>query len=416
MGREWYRVYSNVEYQHFEKRLFIILSGSALVNATQVTVMVSLPFLLLGMGIPLAMMGVIEAVGLLTNYVARVPAKIFAEWNGSEAGIASGIIAMGVSMSFLYLTKDLSLIIGAIFLINVSYTLFHYGMKPKLTRFQGHPGDKHPTTYNIFNAAGPFAALVLVALYPGAEIRPVYAGMSILLLFAGVLSMFLLIFNKPQRNTLPLSMRFMELIKRPLIMLDEINRLREKDFLLVLTVIQIVTALSVGSVLVFLPAMAIEDGLTRENIFLMFAFVGLASFLLTYAGRFFRSEMIGRMFFLARPIFLLLSLMILSLGYGQMLFLIGYSITAVWYLLDPGSTHYIESRFQDGDPEKMIYISSFFSRPVLVIAPLMGTLLWIVSPRLVFAIAIFPALIAILLAHLIVNRPEVFRNLRLHRD
>ncbi len=417
MARKWYWVYSNVNYEHFEKKLFIILSGSALINATLVVVMVSLPFLLLAMGIPLAMMGVIEAVGLLTNFAARIPAKIYAERNGSEAGIASGIIAMGVSMSFLYLTKNLSLIIAAIFLINVSYTLFHYGMKPKLTtRFQGHPEDRYPSTYQMFNAAGPFAALVLAGLYPGADIRPIYGGISIILLFAGVMSLFLLIFNKPPKNSLPLSVRFTELVKRPLIALDEFGRIREKDFLMVLTIIQIVTTLSIGSVLVFFPAMAIKDGLPRSEIFFLFGIVGLASFSLTFVGRLFRSEFFGRVFFLVRPVFLLLSLMIISMGYDQMLFLTGYAVTAVWYLLEPGSSYFAESRFRDGDPEKMIYLSSVFSRPVAVIAPLMGTMLWIVSPRLVFAIAIFPALIGLLLAHLIVNRPEIFENLRLGKN
>ncbi|AKA48072.1 hypothetical protein IX51_02005 [uncultured archaeon] len=405
-------MYSNVNYQRFEKRVFIILSGSALINATLVVVMVSLPFLLVTMGLSLAFMGVIEAVGLLTNYAARIPAKIYVERNGSEAGIASGLIAMGVSMSFLFLTKNLSLIIAAVFLINVSYTLFRYGIRPKLTRkLQGSEDDRIPSSYQLFNAIGPFAALVVAGLYTGSDVRPIYGGISLILLFAGVLSLFLLIFNKPPRNTKPLSSRFNELIRKPMMTLNEIGKIKEKEFLLALTVIQLVTTLSIGAVLVFFPAMAIKDGLGRTEIFFLFAIVGIASFLLSYVGRLFRSEFIGRMFFLTRPLFLLISLIIISLGYDQMLFLTGYAITAVWYMLEPGSRYFAMRQFEYGDPDKIEYLSAIFSRPVAVIAPLMGALLWLASPRLVFAVAIFPTLVALLLAHLIVNRPEIFQGI-----
>lgn len=411
-------MYSNISNQRFERKIFIVLSGSSLINATLVLVMVSLPFLLLGLGLSLAFMGVLETVALLTNYAARIPSKIFVERFGSEAGISSGLIAMGVSMSFLYLTKNLSLIMAAIFLVNISYTLFQYGMRPKLSRrLVGSHADRTPSSYHLFNAVGPFAALLLAGLYTGPDIRPIYAGTSLILLFAGVLSLFLLIFNKPPRNTKPLIVRFNELLKKPLMAMNEISKTKERDFLLALTIIQMVTALSVGTVLVFFPAMAIKDGLSRMEIFFLFAAIGIISFSLTYVGRRFRTEFFGKMLFPARPMFLLVSLIVLSMGYDQVFFLLGYSITAVWYLLQPGSDYFTWKKFEsEGDPEKLLYMSSIFAKPVAVIAPLMGAILWLESPRLVFGIAIFPAVVALLLSLIIVNRPEIFRGMRMNRS
>lgn len=407
-------MYSNLNYQEFDKKIFLVLSGSALINATIVMVMVSLPFLLQSMGISFAYMGVIEAIGLLTGYAAKIPAKIYVEMNGSDAGISAGLIAMGVSMTFLYMTRNFSLIIAAIFLINISFTLFYYGIRPMLTtRMEGSETDRIPTNYQIFNALGPFTALLLMAFYTGADVRPLYGGISIILLFAGVLSLFVLMFNKPQRALKGLGARFNELLKRPLIALNEIEKIREKEFLLALTIVQIVTTLSIGSVLVFLPAMAIKDGLGRTDIFFLFAGVGIVSFALKYIGRLFRGDFMERLFFLIRPLILLIMLIVLSMGYDQMLFYTGFSIIAVWYLMEPGSNRFAMQKFEDGDPERVVYISSLFARPVAVIAPLMGAILWLASPRLMFAIAIFPTLVALLLSHVIVNRPDFFRPNRL---
>lgn len=403
-------MYSNFNYQEFDKKTFLVLTGSALINATMVMVMVSLPFLLLAMNISFAFMGVIEAVGLLTGYAAKIPAKIYVERNGSDAGISAGLIAMGVSMTFLYLTKNLALIIAAIFLINVSFTLFYYGIRPLITgRYPGSDNRSVPSTYQIFNAFGPFAALLLMGFYTGPNVKPLYGGISIILLFAGVMSLFLLIFNKPQRSIKGLGARFSELLRKPLIALNEIGKIREKEFLLVLTVIQLVTSLSIGSVLVFFPAMAIKDGLGRSEIFFLFAMVGIASFSLKYAGKLLKGEFLERLFFLIRPLFLLITLIVLSMGYDQILFLAGFSVTAIWYLLESGSERFAMRKFEDGDPERIVYISSLFSRPVIVIAPILGAILWLASPRLMFAIAIFPALIGLLLSHLIVNRPDYFK-------
>ncbi len=409
-------MFHTVSYQEFDKKVFIILSGSAMINATLALVMISLPFLLLSMNLSFSLMGVVEAVGLLTNFAARVPAKMYAETNGSESGISAGLIAMGVSMSFLFLSRNISLIIAAVFLINVSYTLFYYGIRPKLSwRVRDSNADKVPSTYSLFNASGPFAALILAGLYRGADMRPLYGGISLILLLAGVLSLFFLIFNKPQKPPVPLSARFRELVKKPLLALNDLSMIGEKDFLVAYSILQIVTAMSIGSVLVFMPAMAIEDGLGRSEIFFLFASVGVASFGLKYAGRLLVNDLLGRVFFLLRPVVMLFTLIVLSLGYHQELFIAGFSVTALWSFLDPGSQRFAISRFEGADPERIAYLLSLFSRPVAVIAPLMGALLWLSSPRLLFAVALIPAVIALLLANIMVNRPETLKFFRQRR-
>lgn len=406
-------MFPNLSYQNYGRKTFVALSGSAIINATLTFVMVSLPFLLLTMNLTFAYMGILEAIGLLTNFAARVPAKVFAERYGSEAGISSGLSAMGISMGLLYLSINLSLIIASIFLINVSFTFFHSGIRPKLSvKPLSKTDEKKPSAYGVFNAGGPLIALVIAGFYGGADIRPLYGAISLILLFTGVFSLFVLNFHKPLKSNPPLTERLVELIRRPFLALNEMERISEKDFITALAVIQIVTVLSVGSVLVFMPAMAIRDGLTRSEVFFLFAVIGIASFLLKYLGKLYLTGSLGRLSFLIRPFFLLLSFLLLSLGYYPLLFQIGYSITAIWYFLEPGSDIFVKQRFEDGNPERLVYLSSLFSRPLAVIAPILGALLWLLSPRLLFAVAIFPVLVAFILANLMISKPEALRIFR----
>lgn len=396
-------MYSNLKERGIDRDFILVLAISGIRSGSIVVVMVSLPFLLLFLNIPLALLGLAEAIGIMANFIMRIPAKLYVERADPELATTMALLSMGVSAIILYLARTFALIATAIFLLNASSALCYYGLKPKIDKITiGTENEKSPSLYYLATAIGPLVGLLLAASYKGSLILPIYGDTSIILLFAGVLGLPMLFFSKATRYRGPRTSPA-ELLKKPFKAMESISRIHGKDFLIIASLIQLVITLSLGSILVFLPAMAIISGLSREEIYLIFAAVGISSFILTYVGRALLSESFNRWFFMFKPLLVIIPLLLLSSTVSPEIFIVGYAITAMWAFVEPGSHAYVMSRFNDEDGRKVPHVMAFFNGPIMIVAPIMGAILWSVSARLLFAIAILPALIALLITIVAIN-------------
>lgn len=398
----------NFNIKNVDKELLAMLAATGLRSGSISVMWISIPFLMLQENFPLALIGVLETIGILASFVLKIPSRFYVERNGREMGTVLGLISLGVSFIILYLSRGFALVGLSVFLVSSSAALLNASLRTKIDEKYPKKGTtSKPTPFSLVSIAGSFVGLILAGIYNGTGILPIYAILSIVLLMAGILSSPILFVKKivrPYRRTTRLSI---ELLRRPFEALAVLNRINKKEFLMAVSVTQLVIALSLGSVTVFFPALAIVDGLQRKEIFLLFAIVGIISFSITYVGKFFISNVLNRWFFTFKPFFLILPLILLSVTKSPEIFIVGYSLTVIWAFVEPGYSTYISNKFR---PEERVNVNGLmilFTSPIMIISPLLGSLLWEISPQLLFAFAILPASVALLITTLSIGSLRV---------
>lgn len=383
--------------KNIDKELFVMLPISGLRSGSISVMWISLPFLMLQINLPLALLGVLETVGILSGYILRIPAKFYVERNGRELATILGLIALGVSFSMLYLMSGFASLAASVFLISAFSALINVGLKSKMDEKFPKSGSIKPSPFSFASVIGSFFGLSLVAIYGGISVRPVYAVVSILLLLSGILSMPILLFNRSPKTYKKTTRITLNFLRKPLEALENINKISKREFLVTVSITQLVIALSIGSISVFFPALAIADGLQRNEIFLLFALVVISSFLISYIGRFLISGFLNKWFFASKPFFVIVPLLLLSITKSSVIFIVGYALTVMWAFVEPGYSAYISNRFRPEERSGVNSLIALFTGPIMIVSPLLGSLLWGISPRLLFAFAILPASVAMLM-------------------
>ena len=93
----------------------------------------------------------------------------------------------------------------------------------------------------------------------------------------------------------------------------------------------------------------------------------------------------------------MVAMVFFSIAISSYLFVVGFAFIAVITLTESGFNRYQWNRFSLTDADRVRAATAFFSVPMLIIAPLLGSLLWAGSPRLLFGFAIFPAILALMI-------------------
>lgn len=356
---------------------------------------VALPFLFYDLKISLYLLGIIMGISLLVGYIARIPSKFYVNVAGQDNAIVIGIMAMGISTSLVFLANSFSVVLYSFILIYIFNSLFRTALKEKTAvKFDGQDSQAKVSNTSLI---GSFAGFFLFAVFTAKEAPYIYGILSLILILSAVVSMFIL---SPFKKTVEKkTMRFNlnDAIRKPIEVMESLSRMKNREFLIVIIVVEILTILSLGSVTVFIPALAIKDGLTLGPVFILFGILGAASFFLKFVGKMFVSGSFSRLFYVMRPGIIMIAMVFFSIAISSYLFVVGFAFIAVITLTESGFNRYQWNRFSLTEADRVRSAMAFFGVPMVIVAPLLGSLLWAGSPRLLFGFAIFPATLALMI-------------------
>ena len=372
-----------------------IVALYAVSGAFTSVIWVALPFLFFDLKISLYLLGIIMGVSLLVGYMARIPSKFYVNMAGPDNAIVIGIMAMGISTSLVFLAKSFSIVLYSFILIFIFNALFRSALKEKTTaKFDGQ--DSQSKVSNI-SLVGAFVGFFLFAAFTTKEAPYIYGILSLIMILSAVASMMIFSPFKKTVDKKTMHLDIKEVVRKPIEIVESLSRMKNREFLIVIIVVEILTILSLSSVTVFIPALAIKDGLTLRPVFILFGILGAASFFLKYVGRMFVSGSFSRLFYVLRPGIIMIAMVFFSIAISSYLFVVGFAFVAVITLTESGFNRYQWNRFSLTDADRVRAAMAFFSVPMLIIAPLLGALLWAGSPRLLFGFAIFPAILALMI-------------------
>ena len=368
-------------------------------------VWVSLPLLLLELNISLVFLGVVYSVGILGSLLVRIPLRFYMERGRTDILPVLAFLFAGISLAIFYISLNLASVILAFVVLSISHAMYRAvkGRKQERNLRNTEP-MRNFFSQDLVSTVGIFALLILSGLFTGTKIVELYGIISVVALLLGFLAMAYLISQKGTSNKFTQKTSFKDLARNAIAPLKSFDMVTNRKVVFPFLAIQALLYLSICIVSIFLPAMAIRDGINQQDIFFIFAAFSIIGFLLDKIAQHISIQPIKDIFYMFRPIFLIIPFLILSLVISSLLFIVGYFIILLWIFSDSASSDMVLKSMGEGDQIRSRILISFFSVPISIVGPLLGSLMWLASPRLLYGIAIVPAAVSMLIVMLMIDR------------
>lgn len=372
---------------------------SFLISGFASFVWISLPFFLLENRIPLLFLGVIYSIAVLTSVLIRLPLRFYVERSRIDLLPTVGLLLSGIALSLLFTVTNLYGIILSFIVFSVSISFYRASKNATRPRgIRNMEPMRNMYSQDIVPNTGIFMILVFAALFVESSIRELYGIMSVLGLLLGFLALIYRVTRGERTQNVTPPSPFRQMIRKSFEPVASFDRISSRKIMIPYITIQSLLYLSICIVAVFLPAMGLHDGVPRQEIFLIFAAFSVIAFLLDRSATLIPMKFIRDTFYIFRPIFLIIPLLLLSLLSTSVIFIIGYFTLLLWIFADSMSSDVIISLMPEGDRIRAPILMGFLSVPIAIVGPALGSLLWMASPRLLYGIAILPAAISLLLA------------------
>lgn len=368
-------------------------------------VWVSLPLLLDQLGINLFYLGIIYSTGIFASLLLRVPIRFYLERGRKDILPMLAMLFSGISISIFYLSSNVYDILLAFVLLSIAAAMY----RTVKTRKEDRNLRNTEPMRNMFNqdmvsTLGIFAVLMLSGLFPGSNIVELYGIVSVVALLVGFLSLSYVLSTKPPEADFIQKTNFRDMVRNVIAPLKSIDMVVNRKVVFPYLTIQALIYLSICIAAVFLPAMAVKDSISTHDIFLLFGGFAIIGFLLDRVAHKVSMEPLREVFYMFRPIFLIVPFLILSIVISSYLFIAGYFLILLWIFSDSASSDLMLKSMGEGDQIRSRILISFLSVPISIVGPLMGAAMWLGSPRLLFGIAIIPAAISMLIVMLMLER------------
>ena len=375
------------------------LGTSFLVSGLITFAWVSLPFFLVESHLPLFYLGVIYSIGVLFSVLARIPLRFYSERARTDILPGITLTLTGIALSLLFIVTTIPGIVVAFVILSIAVSAYRI---PKKSQRQKGLRNIEPMrnmySQEIVSNTGIFILLIFAALFVSGTVRELYGITSVIGLLVGVLSLVYLVSKRSRANTDLIRTSIRAMVLQSLEPLKSFDRISSRKILIPYLAVQSLLYLSLCIVAVFLPAMGLHDGVTRQEIFLIFAAFSVIAFLLDRSAALIPMKFIRETFYLFRPIFLIIPLLILSLLSNSVIFIIGYFTLLLWVFSDAMSSDVVFALMPEGDRIRAPILMNFLAVPIGIVGPVLGSLFWLASPRLLYGVAILPAAISLLLA------------------
>lgn len=363
-------------------------------------VWISLPFFLSENRIPILFLGVIYSIAVLTAVLVKLPLRYCGERARTDLLPAIGLILTGIALSLLFTVVNLLGIIMSFVVLSLSVSFYRASRNAgRVKGLRNMEPMRNMYSQDIVPNTGIFIVLIFSALFVGGSVKQIYGIMSVIALLAGFLSLIYLLRGRGRSSDdMALRTHFKQMVKHSFEPLRSFDRMAARKIMIPYITIQSLLYLSICIVAVFLPAMGLHDGVSMQEVFLIFAAFSVIAFLLDRSAALIPMKFVREVFYMFRPIFLIIPLLILSLLSSSMIFIIGYFTLLLWIFADSMSSDVVLGMMPEGDRIRAPILMGFLSVPISIVGPALGSLLWMASPRLLYGIAILPAAISLILA------------------
>lgn len=381
------------------------LAVMLLMPAVTVFVWVSLPLFLLQRQINLAFLGVIYSVGIMGALLIRIPVRYYMERGRNDILPMMALLIAGISLSLFYISFNVSMTILSFLILSISGAMYRGVRSRKQERnLRNTEPMRNMFSQDMYASIGIAALLILSALYPNQNVVQLYGIISVIVLMIGFLSLAYAISIKPESPELMQKTNLKDLVRNAISPLKSFDMVHSRKIVFPYLAIQSLIYLSICIVAIFLPAMAIKDNIDFQDIFLAFAAFSVLAYLLDRVAQKISILPVKEVFYMFRPVFLIIPFLILSIAISQILFIVGYFIILLWILSDSASSDMMLKSMGEGDQIRSRILVQFISVPISIVGPLLGSLMWLASPRLLYGVAIIPVAISMLMVMLMLER------------
>lgn len=381
------------------------LAVMLLMPAVTVFVWVSLPLFLLQRQINLAFLGVIYSVGILGALLIRIPMRYYMERGRNDVLPMMALLIAGISLSLFYVSFNMPMVILSFLIISISGAMYRGVRSRKQERnIRNTEPMRNMFSQDMYATSGIAALLILSALYPNHNVVQLYGIVSVIILMIGFLSLAYSISTKTASPELIQKSSLKDHARNAIAPLKSFDRVVNRKIVFPYLAIQSLIYLSICIVSIFLPAMAVKDNIDFSDIFLAFAAFSVIAYLLDRVAQKISFLPAKEVFYMFRPVFLIIPFLILSMAISQVLFVAGYFIILLWILSDSASSDMMLKSMGEGDQIRSRILIQFISVPISIVGPLIGSIMWLASPRLLYGVAIIPAAISMLMVMLMLER------------
>ena len=360
-------------------------------------VWVSLPFLAGLVSGSLYLVGVMAAVAIFTSLIFRIFLRFYSERARTDLISPMSLFILGIALAVMYVSLNFVLLLASMAIVGASMTLKMYGTRYSSQQLhQLQPFSNYYST-GAAGTVGIMIILILSALYTGTSIRGLLGIYSIVALLLGLVNISIKLSKKGVEEKPENKTTLLEIIKYPISYLRSFDTLANRRLALRLLVSVVLIYVPIAMVGAFLSSIGFSDNVSRMDIFLIFSAFAVLGFLIEKGSRLFKLKFLKETFYMLRPSILLIAMLLLSMAPLSLLFVSAYILIIIWFWADAASSGIFPKYLTDTDLLKIPYMQAVFSVPLSFMAPLLGSLLWYVSPRLLFGVAIAPVAIAIIL-------------------
>ncbi|MFG1449832.1 MAG: hypothetical protein AAE983_04230 [Thermoplasmataceae archaeon] len=366
-------------------------------------VWVSMPFAIESFRGSLFLIGIAASIGIFSQTLFRIPLFFYIERAGKSTIPSVSLIIAGLSLIILTLSQNF-----ATYALGFAIFGFSSAMSTPMTGLK----DSGLTIYKplndiysirVFSTLGIFVILGLSAVYKG-SIDSLYAVLS---LFGLIVGLFGLIMKGNKVEKLPklgshTSMKkFFTGGKTYLKSFDDLRN-RRLTYLILITDLGIF--LSITMTFPFISSLGSIDALSRSDIFIVFALFAVGAFFIETYGRILQLKGMPNILYFARPMIILISFLLFSLAGISSLFVSGLIFIFIWLSSDRLSASSLPNHMEPSDANKLPRMETTFLVPLSFMVPLIGSLLWYLSPRTLFAFALIPLAFSVACAFVVEER------------
>ncbi len=334
------------------------------------------------------------------------PTGIMINGRGRKSVAIYGIIILGIDLILISLSDTLVELVAGIFLFAIGYNMISAPVRLLLYEESDAKKKGRTSSLNLVAvSAGGILGLTFSAALNLTYLPTLYIGLSAVILIIGIIIKFSLKGQKHLALESPQWTGFRQSLKGVLSQMSVLKRIMRKDgFLRQYIVIQVLLSLCWGSSLVFLPAFALELGLNTARTFLLFAGTEISTVASALTGGYLADRFPKYLFFVFRPLSVLIPFLVLAASDSILALVVGVISVETAYFFAPGNRVFVYDQY--GDQERAMASSSvmFITHVIGVVSPLLGFLLWEISPRTLFTTDVFVSLLAFLISLLVVKK------------
>lgn len=364
----------------------IPLSISSLASAVLWT---SLPFRLHSLHLSLGYLGILQSASMFGILLIELPASILIDIHGRRRVIIYGVVTVALALAFMSITISLAELVVEIILFAMGYNLISLPIVLSLYEETGTESRGKASSLNLFaTSSGAFTGLILAGFLNLTFIPILYAVLSGIIIASGLVVRISPVNKRSNGQHRPALARYKSAIDQFWLDITHLPKIiRKNNFLKRYVVIQGLLSFCWGSTLVFLPALSLRFGLNLSQAFILFSGIELSSMAFPLLGGYIADKLPTSFFFIMRPLSVLVPFLALVLANSLVTLIIALILVETWSLFAPGNRVFVFDQYSEEERSVARGVSMLITHIIGIVSPLVGLLLWEISPKILFGVS-----------------------------